>query len=96
VSEPFVHARLLNVEPLALYRCQEKGKRCSQQNKVFKLRSPFAIPPSDLETPADGCACKRRGLDFDGVDISPVARRCFRAVDEGGKIEIDGQQIRVV
>ena len=62
----------------------------------LKLRSPFAIPPSDLETPADGCACKRRGLDFDGVDISPVARRCFRAVDEGGKIEIDGQQIRVV
>src|SRR5262249_46785405 len=36
VSEPFGHSRLLNVEPLALYRCQEKGKRCSQQNKVLK------------------------------------------------------------
>src|SRR6478672_10007574 len=70
VSGPIVHSRLLNVEPRALYRCQEKGKRCSQQNKVFKKE--LARCCRDRRKTARRRFCYARGAQEEGERNKPT------------------------
>src|SRR6478672_4451511 len=90
VSGPIVHSRLLNVEPRALYRCQGKGKRCSQQNKVFKKE--LARCCRDRRKTARRRFCYARGAQEEGKrnklrrEVQARGRRCASVRSQASKV----------